>query len=370
MKSLTEAKDLAGKKVLLRVDFNVPIKEGKVIDDFRIQKVLPTIEFLKKAGAKIILVSHIENKEGATLKPVAEYLPNIFKVEFIEALDFVEIDKAVKESQGDCCLLENIRKHKGEEENDDDFAKSLSALAEIYVNEAFSVSHRAHASIVGVPKYLPSFTGLLFEKEVLELSRAFNPTHPFLFILGGAKFESKEPLIKKFLTLSDNVFIGGALANDFFKAKEFEVGGSLVSGTIPGPEIVNNPKILIPVDVVVRGADERKVVRLQKEIRSNEIVSDAGPKTLEILREKICEAHTILWNGPLGFYEKGFDHGTKAVAKILAECRGRSIVGGGDTIAAITDLGIYDRLSFVSTGGGAMLEFLTKGTLPGIEALK
>jgi len=371
MKSLKDIKDLAGKRVILRVDFNVPIKDGKVIDPFRIEKVKDSIEFLKKAGAKIILVSHIENKEGATLKPVAEYLQSLFKVVFIETKDFSEISKIINEAESaQVFLLENIRKHEGEEKNDDSFAKQLSSLGDVYVNEAFSVSHRKHASIVGLPKYLPSFAGFLFEKEVQELSRMFNPTHPFIFILGGAKFETKEPLIKKFLGLADYVFVGGALGNDFFKAKGYEVGGSITSGTIPPPEIVNDPKILIPIDVVVRASDDRKVVRQPTEILANEIISDAGPETLEMLREKICEAHTILWNGPLGFYEKGFDAGTKAIAKILSDCRGRSIVGGGDTTAAIVDLGIYDRLSFVSTGGGAMLDFLSSGTLPGIEALK
>jgi phosphoglycerate kinase len=177
-------------------------------------------------------------------------------------------------------------------------------------------------------------------------------------------------LIVKFLDIAENVFVGGALGNDFLKAKGYEVGGSITSGSLPASEIIDDEKIIIPIDVVVRASDNRKVVRRSSEILAHEIISDAGPETLEVLREKINAARTILWNGPLGLYEKGFDAGTKSVAKMLSECRGRSVVGGGDTIAAIESLGISDRLSFISTGGGAMLEFLAQGTLPGIKALK
>ncbi|MDO8492141.1 MAG: phosphoglycerate kinase [bacterium] len=371
MKSITELTDIKGSRVLVRVDFNVPIKNGSVVDDFRLTVAYPTIKYLQEQEAKIILISHLdENTEGTTLRPVAEGLKKDFALTFV-GNDIAEIRKATNDlPKGGIILVENIRNFKGEKENDENFARELASLADCYVNEAFPVSHRAHASIVGVPKIIPSYAGFRFQKEIEELSRTFNPPHPFLFILGGAKFETKEPLIQKFLDIADNVFVGGALGNDFFKGRGFEVGGSITSGKLPSSEILNNEKVIIPLDVIVRASDGRKVVRRQNEILANEIVSDAGPQTLEMLREKINLARTILWNGPLGLYEKGFDAGTKEVARMLSVCRGKSIVGGGDTTVAIESLGIADRLSFISTGGGAMLEFLAKGTLPGIEALK
>lgn len=371
MRSITELTELQGKTVLLRVDFNVPIKDGVVVDPFRIEVALPTIEYLRNLGAKIILLSHIDaNDSGTTLRPVFEFLKLSLPVSFAEAKLDVMLHASEKLTAGELLLIENIREFPGEKDNDESFAKTLAGMASYYVNEAFPVSHRPHASIVGIPKFLPSFAGFRFQKEVLELSHAFNPTHPFLFILGGIKFETKEPLIKKFLDIADHVFVGGALGNDFFKARGFDVGGSITSGALPPQEIVNSEKILTPLDVVVRASDNRHVVRQPNEIMPQEIVSDAGPKTLEMLREHINAARLILWNGPLGYYEHGFDAGTKEVAKMLSQCRGRSIVGGGDTTAAIESLGVADRLTFISTGGGAMLDFLANGTLPGIEALQ
>ena len=370
MKGLDQIGEITGKTILLRADFNVPIQKSKVIDDRRIMAALPTIRFLLSKGAKIITVSHIEMEGEDTLRPVFNEIKNILPIIFVEA-NLEEIRKAKRELQnGQILLVDNIRYFKGEKENYEEFAKEFSALADIYVNEAFPVSHRNHASIVGFPKFLPAFFGFQFQKEIQELSHAFNPAHPFLFILGGAKFETKEPLISKFLDIADFVFVGGALGNDFFKAKGFEVGGSITSGKIPPAEILNNSKIIIPSDVVVRATDNRHVVRSQRDILTHEIVSDAGPKTLEVLRKHIMQARMVLWNGPLGFYEKGFDAGTKEVALMLSKSRARSIVGGGDTTAAIENLGVADKFSFISTGGGAMLEFLAKGTLPGIEALK
>ncbi len=370
MKFLDQIGEISGQTILLRADFNVPVKNGKVADDRRILAALPSVRFILGKGAKIIAVSHIESEGEDTLRPVYEEIKNNFPVSFVEA-NLEEVKRAKKELQnGEMLLVENIRYFKGEKENYEEFAKEFSSLADIYVNEAFPVSHRNHASIVGFPRFLPGFLGFQFKKEIEELSHAFNPPHPFLFILGGAKFETKEPLIKKFLEIADHCFVGGALGNDFFKAKGYEVGGSITSGIIPPEEIINNPKIIIPSDVVVRATDNRHVVRSPKEILAREIVSDAGPKTLEILRKHIMEARMVLWNGPLGFYEKGFDAGTKEVALMLSKSRARSIVGGGDTTAAIENLGVAERFTFISTGGGAMLEFLAKGTLPGIEALK
>lgn len=371
MKGIEEIGDVSGKKLIIRADFNVPIANGVVVDDFRIIKALPTFQMLKQKGAIGILISHIENTEDGSLKPVVDsLLAHDFPVTFLDQSSLSEVGEEItKGKAGDFFLIENIRRFDGEKNNDESFGVELAGLGEIYVNEAFPVSHRAHASIVGVPKHLPHFAGVLFQKEIKELSHAFNPAHPFVFILGGAKFETKEPLIEKFLDTADIIFVGGALGNDFFKAKGYEVGGSITSGKLPDDGLVNNEKIMIPIDVVVRASDGRHVVRRSNEILPQEIVSDAGPETINLLRKKIMEARMVLWNGPVGFYEKGFDGGTKEIAKFLSESRARSIVGGGDTVAAIQSLGVEDRLSFISTGGGAMLDFLAKGTLPGLEAL-
>lgn len=370
MKTIDEISDISGKKILIRADFNVPVKNGVVVNDFRLRKAIPTFNYLLGKGATLIIVSHIENEESDSLKPVADALLKLgLSVNFLVQSDFNKIRDIVTSGSG-VFLLENIRRFEGEKENNENFARELASLADIYVNEAFPVSHRKHASIVGVPKFLPSFGGFLLQEEVKRLSEVFHPARPFLFILGGAKFETKEPLITKFLDIADDVFVGGALGNDFFKAKGLDVGGSITSGKIPPEELVVNPKLIIPEDVVVRASDGRHVVRAPNEIMRQEIVSDAGPKTLEILQKKIMDARMVLWNGPLGFYEKGFDMATKEVAKMLAKTRAKSIVGGGDTVAAIESLGIEERLSFISTGGGAMLEFLAKGSLPGIDALQ
>lgn len=327
MKSITEAGDLGGKKVFVRVDWNVPIQNGKVANDFRIRKSLPTIEFLKKAGAKIILATHFE---GNGIRALRDFVPEGVK------------------------LLPNLRDDEGEKANSAAFAKKLARKVDVYVNEAFSVSHREHASVVGVPKLLPSFAGLWFMKEVKNLSQAFYPKHPFLLILGGAKFETKLPLLKKFVEIADNIFIGGAMANNFFKELGRDVGNSLVSdGNFGLKDLMKSDKIILPEDTIVH---ENKIL-------------DVGPKSLESLSEKISEAKLILWSGPLGAYERGFKVSTLELAKMIAESENDSIVGGGDTLAAIEELQMNEKFSFVSTGGGAMLDFLAKGTLPGIEAL-
>lgn len=306
--TLREAGDLSGKRVLVRIDWNVPIENRLVQDDFRIRQSMPTIELLQKSGAKVILMTHLESDE-ASVEPLRKYVP-----EGVE-------------------LLENLRNDPREKENSPEFAKELASQADIYVNEAFSVSHRAHASIVGVPKFLPSFVGLEFEREVTELSKAFTPPHPFLFILGGAKFETKLPLVKKFQDIADEIFIAGANAK-------------------PASEMgfLNAPKITFPLgDIAALDADE---------------------PNLNLMKQKIEASELILWNGPLGKYEAGYTEGTKALARIIAESGKKSIVGGGDTLTAIQALGLDDKFTFVSTAGGAMLDFLANETLPGIEALK
>ncbi|MBX4198882.1 phosphoglycerate kinase [Candidatus Parcubacteria bacterium] len=309
--NLIEA-DPKGKRVFVRVDWNVPLlRQGSagqamVADDFRIKKSLETLEFLKKAGAKVIIATHLE-PDDASVDILRDYLP--------EGAE----------------LLPNLRGNPGEKGNDAKFAEELAAKADIYVNEAFSASHREHASIVLLPKLLPSFAGIQFEREVEGLSKAFNPTHPFLLVLGGAKFETKLPLVEKLLNIADEVFIAGANA--------VQVSGDLM----------RNPKISLPLgDIAALDADEAN---------------------LKMLETKIGQSEFILWNGPLGKYEDGYKEGTQRLAKMLSESGKEVIVGGADTLAVIKELDLYDKFSFVSTGGGAMLDFLATGTLPGIEAL-
>jgi len=373
MKTLTDIPHLQGVKVLVRADFNVPIQKGEVADDYRIRMALPTIGFLRKKGAKVILISHLESADGGnpSLEPVARSLSKLdgeamFIKDWKKAHQMIE--NGLKD--GECALLENLRFFDGEKENDPNFAAQMASLADIYVNEAFSVSHREHASVVGVPKLMPSYAGIQMEKEVAALSKAFSPAHPFLFILGGAKFETKLPLLSKFLTIADAVFVGGALANDLYKQRGYEVGTSLVSKEeIDLSAFARDPKVIVPSDIV----NQEKEVKTADMLTPADKIMDSGPETIKALRETVMKSKFILWNGPLGLYEDGYRGPTLDLAKVIAEATEKngaeSIVGGGDTLAAISTLGLEDKFTFISTGGGAMLDFLAKGTLPGIEAL-
>ncbi len=363
MKSLKDHKDFAGKTVFVRADFNVPIVDGVVSDDFRIKKALETIDFLRASGAKIILASHIEGGDK-TLRPVFKYLKTKYKIDFID-----DYFPAVPDfSSSDVFLLENLRKYPEEISNDEAFSKHIASFADCYVNEAFSVSHREHASVVGIPKILPSYAGMSLEGEIRELSYAFNSDHPFFFVLGGAKFDTKLPLVRKFFKLADSVFIGGALANDFFRAQGLNTGNSLLSEKDLNFNEFLNEKLILPVDVVVENNGRREIKKIE-DIALGDVISDVGPQSMELVRDQIAKAQFVLWNGPLGNYERGFKESTLSLAKILADSDATSIVGGGDTIASIAELGLENKFSFVSTGGGAMLEFLANETLPGIDAL-
>ncbi len=364
------SKNIKGQRVLLRVDFNVPLKNGRVEDDFRIQKALPTIKFLQKKGAKLILITHL-GKGGETLAPVAKVLNKYVKAQFIPEIIGLKVTKAVSEmNNSEVILLENLRNNKGEKESSLVFAKELAKLGDIYVNEAFPVSHRTDASIVLLPKLMPAYAGLQLEEEVRNLSHAFEkPKHPFLFILGGAKFSTKMPLIKKYLKLADYVFIGGALANDFLKAKGYEVGQSLVSDANFGIKaLLKNKKLIIPADVIVESGNTffNKNVN---QIKKNEIILDCGSQSVKNLAPLIKKAKLVLWNGPLGKYEAGGAKATKEILKLVAQSKAESIIGGGDTVALISEMKMEKKFSFVSTGGGATLDFLANGTLPGIKAL-
>lgn len=324
------------KRLLLRVDFNVPMKKGKIADDFRILSHIPTIKFYLNKGFQIFLLSHLEqNGKILHLDPIHRFLEKKLKTKNV-------------------VLLDNLRLNSGEKKNNLSFAKKLASLGDIFVNDAFSVSHRKHASIVGLPKFLPSKLGLLFKKEIKELSRAFTPKHPFLLVIGGNKFETKEPLILKFLNKADFIFIGGALANTFLKARGEDVGKSKTENIKIPKNILWNKKIILPVDFAIK----------------NRVIYDSGPATEKILEDLAKKSKFILWNGTLGLCEKGFNFGTKSFIESLKKSKAYKIAGGGDTISAINKFGLQKNFDFISTGGGAMLEFLATGTLPGIAALK
>ncbi len=352
--SQVQPEELKGKKVLLRLDLNVPSLD----DTDRITKSIPTIDALKAAGARIIIISHIGRDPEETLAPIAEYMHIPMTKEF--DADLLEANQVI--------MLENLRQHAGEESNDEAFAQKLASYADVYVNDAFAVSHRAHASLVGVPKYLPSYAGLQMEQEMNHLSQAFTPTSPSILVLGGAKFETKLPVIEKFLPIVDHVFIGGALVNNFYKEMGYEIGSSLVDDSANIKHLVGNPKILIPETVIVeseKGQQEKNI----SEVVFGEKIVDIAPSGLDEYQEIFNNAQFVIWNGPLGNYENGFVAGTKKMVELITSSQGTSIVGGGDSVALIEQLGLADKFTFLSTGGGAMLEYLGNGTLPGIEAL-
>jgi len=371
MRSIREIGDIQGKRVLVRADINLPIKDGVVEDDFRVQKTMPLVKFLQEKSAKIILITHV-GKSGETAAPVAQALGKFTKVTFVPEVIGSQATKAVEDMKnGEVVLLENLRQEEGEKGCDQNFAESLAKLGDIYVNEAFPVNHREDASIVLLPKLLPAYAGFQLEEEINNLSKAFDkPKHPFLFILGGAKFSTKMPLIEKYLELADHVFIGGALANDFFKAKGYEVGQSLTDcGDYNLGEVFKNKKLILPIDVVVQSGDQL-INKKVDEVGADEIIIDIGSETVKNLAPFINESQLILWNGPLGKYEAGGGCATKEILKMVAGSKAESIVGGGDTVALISEMKIEDKFSFVSTGGGATLDFLVNGTLPGIKALE
>lgn len=371
LKSIADVDDLRGVRVLVRSSLNVPVRDGKVQNEFRLRRALPTLQFLQKAGARTVLVGHIGRKPEETLKPVCDALSKYLPITWHAGV----IDEHIKEAtdtlhDGDVLMLENLRQDEREKANDASFGQLLASLADIYVNDAFSASHREHASIVGVPQHIPGYAGITFLEECTELQKAEDPQSPSLFILGGAKFQTKMPLIEKYLGIYDKVFIGGALANDVWKARGLEVGRSVVSDMELNNTFEGDEQVLLPVDVTVVDDNERARVTTPDDVQENEIIYDAGPDTIKMMQPLIRDAKAILWNGPFGYFEGGFAEYTKQCAELIARSGAHSIVGGGDTIASIETLGLHDDFGFVSTAGGAMLMFLETGTLPGIEALQ
>ncbi len=385
-KTITDI-DVKNKNVLVRVDFNVPLKDGKVTDDTRIRAALPTIKYLVDHQAKVILCSHLGRPKGQpdasfSLRPAADRLSELIGRSVFFADDCVgEVaSKAVTElNPGDILVLENTRFHPEEKKNDPEMAKQLSMLADIFVMDAFGSAHRAHASTEGVTAYLPSVAGFLLEREIQYLGEAIaSPKKPFVAILGGAKVSDKIDVIRNLLLRADNVLIGGGMANTFFKAQGYPIGDSLVEDQVldTARELLEDgdSKLRLPVDVVIADAfdnDAEKKVMAMGPVPDGWRILDVGPETVEAFSNVIEEAGTVVWNGPMGVFEfPNFASGTFGVAEAVAESETISIVGGGDSVAAINQSGLQEKITHISTGGGASLEMMEGKTLPGIAALQ
>jgi phosphoglycerate kinase len=385
-KTITDI-DVKGKKVLVRVDFNVPMKDGKVTDDTRIRAALPTIQYLLDQSAAVILASHLGRPKGGpdpvfSLKPVATYLANLLgkPVAFAEDCIGPLAEKAASVIKpGEVLVLENTRFHPEEEKNDPGMAKQLSVLADIFVNDAFGTAHRAHASTEGVAKFLPGVAGFLMEKEIQYLGQAIdNPKRPFVAILGGAKVSDKIGVIKNLLQKADSVLIGGGMANTFFKAQGYGMGDSLVEGEAleTAKELlkIGGQKLHLPVDMVI--ADKFEDSAHKKTMDVSEVpagwrVLDIGPETVKAYSKIISDAGTVVWNGPMGVFEfPNFASGTFEIAKAIAVSKAISVIGGGDSVAAVAQAGVSDKITHISTGGGASLEMLEGLALPGLVALQ
>ena len=392
MKKTVKDIDVKGKRVICRCDFNVPMKDGVITDTNRIDAALPTIKYLLDNGASVILMSHLGRPKGEpkpefTLRPVADKIAELLGQEVIFADADKVVDDAVRTEAkylepGQVMLLQNLRYRPEEEKNDPGFSKDLASLADIYVNDAFGTAHRAHASTAGIADYLPAVSGFLIEKELQFLGEAVNdPKRPFVAVLGGSKVSDKIGVIENLIEKADTIVIGGGMAYTFIKAEGYPVGTPLceedkldLANDLKKKAADKGVKLLLPVDTVIAdrfAADaESKVVDI-KEIPEGWMGLDIGPKTVELYTDAVKNAGTVVWNGPMGVFEfEAFAGGTKAVAEALAECKGTTVVGGGDSASAIKQFGLEDKITHISTGGGASLEFLEGKILPGVAVLQ
>jgi len=390
LRTLREIKNLKGKKILVRVDFNVPFKKGKIADMTRIQAAAPTIQTIAASGAKVILMSHLGDPGGKkvaslSLKPVSAALSKILGKKVVVLDDCIGkkvANKINKIKDGEIVLLENLRFHPGEEKNDAKFAAELAKMADIYVNDAFAAAHRAHASTVGVPKFLPSYAGLLMEKEINVLSGLLaKPKKPFVALIGGVKISTKIGVIANLLKKVQWLLLGGALVNNFFKAAGYGIGASIFEPKElkTAKKFLKNKKIVLPIDLVVGDFKGKKVwaVRVPSKpgilCKKPYALLDIGPETIKKYAQIIRKAETLVWNGPMGYFEiPKYSHGSVALGQLIAaRSKGKvfGVVGGGETIAAVERTGMSEYIDHISTGGGAMLEFLEGKVLPGIKPL-
>lgn len=385
--SLKKVKQWKGKIVFLRLDFNVPISKGKVLDDYRLKAGLETVDFLREKGARIIIASHLGEPAGKpekdySLKPVAACFNKLSKepAEFLADCIGSKIKETIiKMQDGEIVMLENLRFHQEEYDNDPHFAKQLAELADIYINDAFAVSHRDQASVSAIKKYLPSYAGLLLEKEVTALNRVLKPKKPLVVVMGGAKIHTKVPLMSKLYPLSSQILLGGAMANNFFKFQKLDIGQSLfdkdsetaVKKFFKRGKVA--PKIILPIDVVVKDKNKEARVKDPSEVKKEESILDIGPKTISLYASYIKKAKTLVWNGPLGkFEEPSFKHGTMVVARLVAarsSGRAYGVVGGGETIEALKLTKMQEYVDWVSTAGGATLAYLGGVKMPGLTKI-
>ena len=386
-KTILDIPVLKNKTVFLTVDFNISLHNGKIANDTRIREVLPTINYLLKKGAKLVIASHLGRPDGYdlqySLRPVAEHLQKMVsqKVFIVDKYWYPEINQEVsqKAKQG-IVLLENIRFTENERKNDNNFSKHLSCMADYFVNDAFGASHRVHASIVGIAQYLPSYAGLLLDREIRMLDKSlFNPQKPFVVVIGGAKTPEKISVIEKLLDIAGTVILGGAIANTFLAAWGFGMGKSIIDyEMIEMAKVVfwktsrRHSALILPHDVIITtDSNQKKLITVDyNKVPSNASIYDIGPETRKYYGQLMEKAKTIIWNGPMGLFEdERFKAGTESVLKSIAGSKAFSIVGGGDTLTSIKNKDYLKKITHISTGGSAMLEYLKKGTLPGIEVL-